>query len=162
VRLLRGFLFSAVETAESGRPVAAIITVPSIPFLGTDGNVYNGFGGLLGQGTGGDRNLLPTIPRDSISGPANYKLDLRVSRRFRITERAYAETLAEGFNIFNHSNYNGFNTTAYTAAATTNSTPLATPIQLTVVSNFRGPTSDSTPPDGSNARRLQLAIRFRF
>jgi hypothetical protein len=162
VRLLRGFLFSAVETAESGRPVAALITVPSIPFLGTDGNVYNGFGGLLGQGTGGDRNLLPTIPRDSISGPANYKLDLRVSRRFRITERAYAEALAEGFNIFNHSNYNGFNTTAYTAAATTNSTPLATPIQLTAVSNFLGPTSDSTPPDGSNARRLQLAIRFRF
>ena len=161
-KVLHGFLFSAVETAEAGRPVAAIITVPSIPFLGTDGNVYNGFGGLLGQGTGGDRSLLPTIPRDSNTGPANFKLDLRVSRTFRITERARAEVLAEGFNVFNHSNYNGFNTTAYTAAATTNATPLATPIQLTPVSNFLSPTSDATPPDGSNARRLQLAIRLRF
>lgn len=160
--LLRGFLFSAIETAESGRPVAAFITVPSIPFLGTDGNTYNGFGGLLGQGSGGDRNLLPTIPRDSMTGPANYKLDLRIARDIAVTERMHLEAIAEGFNVFNHSNYNGFNTTAYTAAATTNTTPLSTPIQLTSVTSFFQPTSDATPPDGSNARRLQLALRFRF
>ena len=32
---------------------------------------------------------------------------------------------------FNHSNYNGFNTTLYNAVASTTSTPLSTPIQLT-------------------------------
>jgi len=70
--------------------------------------------------------------------------------------------MAEGFNIFNHSNYNGFNDTIYTATATTNTTPLSTPIQLSPVTGYLGPISDATPPDGTNARRLQLVLRFRF
>jgi len=69
---------------------------------------------------------------------------------------------AEGFNVFNHSNYNGFNTTMYTATATTATTPLASPIILTQSSSFFAPNSDTAPPDGTNARRLQLVLRFRF
>jgi hypothetical protein len=161
-RLLRGFGFSAIETAESGRPVASFITIGSIPFLGPDGKTYNGFGGIRGEGTGGDRNLVPFIPRNSLSGPANYKLDMRVSREVRITERLRAEFLAEAFNVFNHSNYNGFNTTMYTASTTTTGTPLAQPILLTPSPTFQTPNNDATPPDGTNARRLQLAARFRF
>jgi hypothetical protein len=161
-RLLRGFRFSGIETAESGRPVAAFINVGSIPFLASDGNTYNGFGGIRGQGTGGDRNLVPVIPRNSIRGMSNYKLDLRVAREIRITERLRIEALAEGFNVFNRSNYNGFNTTMYNAAASTNTTPLSTPIQLTPVAGFLAPNNDASPPDGTNARRLQLALRFRF
>jgi hypothetical protein len=161
-RPLHGFLFSAIETAESGRPVSAFITVASFPYLGTDGQEYNGFGGIRGQGTGGDADLLPTIPRNSITGDANYKLDVRVARSVRVTERLRIEVTAEGFNIFNHSNYNGFNTTMYTATASTATTPLATPIMLTQSSSFFAPNSDTAPPDGTNARRLQLALRFHF
>ncbi len=47
---LRAFRLSAIETIDSGRPVAEFISVPSIPFLAPDGNTYNGFGGLLGTG----------------------------------------------------------------------------------------------------------------
>jgi hypothetical protein len=161
-RGLRGFRLSAIETIEAGRPIGEFISVPSLPFLGTDGNTYNGFGGLLGQGTGGDRSLLPTVGRDSLAGPANYSLALRLSRDFRVTERFHIEALAEGFNVFNHSNYNGFNDTIYTATATANTTPLATPVMLTPTAGYLGPISDSSPPDGTNARRLQLALRFRF
>jgi hypothetical protein len=159
---LRGFLFSAIETAESGRPVAAFISIGSIPFLAADGNTYNGFGGIRGQGTSGDRNLVPSIPRNSIKALANSKLDLRVSRDIRLTERLRIQVLAEGFNVFNRSNYNGFNTTMYTAAATTNTTPLASPILLTATTNYLTPNNDAVPPDGTNARRLQLSLRFRF
>jgi hypothetical protein len=162
LRVLRSFRFSAIYTGESGRPVAALISVPALPFLGTDGAQYNGFGGLRGQGTGGDRNLAPNIPRNSISGLSNYRLDLRAARDFRITERLRLEVLGEGFNIFNTANYNGFGTTIYTAAAPTTSTPLATPIQLTPTSGYFARTNDGTPPDGTNARRLQLSVRFRF
>jgi len=161
-RPLRRFRFSGIETAESARPVAAFISIGSIPFLAADGNTYNGFGGIRGQGTGGDRNLVPTIERNSISGPANYKLDLRAARDIRIKERFLVEILAEGFNVFNHSNYNGFNTTMYTASATTNTTPLATPIQLSKTAGFLAPNNDASPPDGTNARRFQLSARFRF
>src|SRR5262249_27906750 len=161
-RALRGFRISGIETAESGRPVAAFISVGSIPFLAPDGKTYNGFGGIRGQGTGGDRNLVPSIPRNSISAPSNYKTDFRVSRDIRVTERLRVEVMAEAFNLFNHSNYHGFNTTLYNAAATTTSTPLATPIALTPAIGYFGPNNDASPPDGTNARRLQLAIRFRL
>jgi hypothetical protein len=159
---LRGFLFSAIETAESGRPVSAFISIGSIPFLGTDGQQYNGFGGIRGQGTGGDANLVPVVPRNSTTGPANYKLDLRVTREVRISERLVIAVAAEGFNVFNHSNYNGFNDTMYTATASTSTTPLATPIVLAQSSSYFAPNSDTSPPDGTNARRLQLVLRFRF
>jgi hypothetical protein len=153
---------SAIETAESGRPVASLISVGSIPFLAQNGDTYNGFGGIRGQGTGGDRNLVPIIPRNSVSGQTNHKLDLRVARDLRLTERLRVEVLAEAFNLFNHSNYNGFNTTIYTAAATTNTTPLSTPIGLSQTAGYLAPNNDASPPDGTNARRLQLALRFRF
>jgi hypothetical protein len=162
MRALHNFRFSAIFTDESGRPVSAAINVPALPFLGPDGAQYNGFGGLRGQGTGGDRNIAPNIVRNSTSGPFNYKLDLRVARDFRLSDRMRAEVLAEGFNIFNHANYNGFFTTYYNAAAPATTTPLVTPIQLTASPGFFAPTNDETPPDGTNARRLQLSIRFRF
>jgi hypothetical protein len=161
-RPLSGFRFSAVETAESGRPVAAFISVGSIPFLGADGKTYNGFGGIRGQGTGGDRNLVPSIPRNSITGPSNLKLDLRVSRELHIKENTRVEFMAEAFNVFNRSNYNGFNTTLYTASATTTPPPLSQPILLAPSSGYLQPNNDASPPDGTNARRLQLAVRFRF
>jgi hypothetical protein len=159
---LRGFRFSAIETAESGRPVASFISIGSIPFLGPDGKTYNGFGGIRGQGTSGDRNLVPAIPRNGMYAPANYKLDLRIAREIRFTERLAVEIMAEAFNLFNHSNYNGFNTTLYNAVATTTSTPLSMPIQLTPAIGYFSPNSDAAPPDGTNARRLQLAIRFHY
>jgi hypothetical protein len=61
----------------------------------------------------------------------------------------------------NRSNYNGFGT-QYTAAAPTMSTLLATPIRLTPMAGFFASNNDGTPPDGANARKLQLSIRFRF
>ena len=95
-------------------------------------------------------------------GNSRYKVDLRIARDIPLTERMRIELLAEGFNIFNHSNFNGFNTTIYTVAATTNTTPLATPLQLTPNAGYLNPSADGSPPDGTNARRFQLSIRFRF
>ena len=97
---------------------------------------------------------------NSLVGDANYKLDLRVARDIRVTERMRVELLIEGFNVFNRSNYNGFGTTLYTAAAPSATTLLATPIKLTPTAGFFAPNNDGTPPDGTNARRLQLSIRF--
>ena len=85
-----------------------------------------------------------------------------MSRQFRITERLRIEAMAEGFNVFSHSNMSGFNDTIYTATATTNTTPLGTPVMLTPTAGYLAPISDSDPPDGTNARRIQLALRFRF
>jgi len=159
--LVNGWSLSGIFTAESGRPFAAEVSVPSLPFT-FQGAQYNGFGGLLGQGSGGDRNIAPNIPRDSNYGDANYRIDLRVARVFRLTERFSVQVLGEGFNIFNRSNFNGFNTTLYDAQPTTVTTAITAPVVLTQRTNFGLPNADGSQPDGTNARRFQLAFRFRF
>lgn len=156
--LLNGFRLSGIVSAESGRPFAATVSVPNIPFT-LNGAQYNGFGGILGLG---GLNLAPDIPRNSNYGEPNYRVDLRLGRDIRLTERFVMELLAEGFNIFNRSNFNGFRSTIYDAQATTTTTPLSTPVALTRRSDFGLPNNDGSQPDGTNARRLQLAIRFRF
>ncbi len=161
-KIVNGTRFSSIFSAESGRPISAILNIPSLPFLATDGNTYNGYGGLRGQGGGSDRNQLPTIERNSTYGDANYRIDLRVARDFRIRERFTLEVIGEAFNLFNRSNFNGYFNTIYTAGATTNTTPLSTPVLLSAATNFSVANNDGSAPDGTNARRLQISLRLHF
>lgn len=161
-KIVNGFRLSGIYVAESGRPVSQQISTPSLPFLGDDGNTYNGFGGIRGQGTGGDRNIVPFVTRNTLYGEWNYRFDLRIARDIPITERARFEVIGEAFNIFNTSNFNGYLNTQYTATATANTTPLKTPVQLVRTSNFYTANNDGSQPDGTNARRLQISLRFRF
>ena len=156
-----GFRISGIYTAETGRPYAALVSVPNIPFT-VDGVQYNGFGGLLGQGGGNDRTLAPNIERNSHYGEPNYRLDLRLARDFRVRGPLIVEMVAEGFNIFNWPGFNGFRSTLYEARATDVTTPLSVPVVLTERSDFGEANNDSSQPDGTNARRFQLALRFRF
>jgi carboxypeptidase family protein/TonB-dependent receptor-like protein len=168
--LLNGYQLSGIFTAESGRPFAASVSLPTIPFT-LDGAQYQGFGGgVLGLGGLG---LAPDIPRNSKYGDSNYRFDLRVARDIKIGEKFVVELLGESFNLFNRSNFNGFNSTLYDAAfplvpgtttrySAANPPPLATPIPLTKRANFGAPNNDGSQPDGTNARRFQLALRFRF
>ncbi|MCU1258843.1 MAG: TonB-dependent receptor, plug [Bryobacterales bacterium] len=162
--LIRNYRFSSIVTLESGRPYGAYLNTSNIPFTGTDGVQYNGFGGIYGQN--GD-TALPTIPRNGVYGDANYRVDLRVARLFRATEKLTIEVFAEGFNIFNYSNLNGFNNTIYNVVSTPSATSINTPVQLTPaistgILTYGLPNADGSQPDGTNARRFQLAMRFRF
>jgi hypothetical protein len=118
--------------------------------------VYNGFGGLRGEG---GVNIVPTLGRDSIYDDNNYRLDLRISRSFNLTEKLRVEILAEGFNIFNDANYNGYNGSPYVASATTATTPLSQPVPLVRQANFGIANNDGSQPDGTNARRLQFSLK---
>jgi outer membrane receptor protein involved in Fe transport len=158
-RFARGFRLSGIFSADSGRPYSTVLSIPNIPFSTQDGRQWNGFGGVLGQG---GTNLLPTAARNGNTGDANYRLDLRLARDIRLTERFVLELLGEGFNVFNRSNFNSYNTTAYIATATTATTALATPVVLRPSTNFGTPRGDAFTPDGTGARRFQLAVRFRF
>lgn len=158
--LLNGYQLGGIYTAESGRPYSANLSLAQLSFT-NNGQTYSPFGGgTLGLG---GLSIAPNIARNSIYGFANYKLDLRLSRTFRIKERASVELLAEGFNVFNRSNFNGFNTTFYnTTTPSPNPPTLATPIVFTANPSFGTPNNDGSQPDGTNARRFQLAARFRF
>jgi len=160
--LVNGWGISTIFTAETGRPYSPGISLGNLQFLGTDGAVYNGFGGLRGQGSSSDRNIVPTLGRDSVYGDKNYRLDLRISRSFHATEKLRMEILGEGFNILNRANYNGYNSTLFASTATTATTPLSQAVPLVQQNNYGVANNDGSQPDGTNARRLQVSLRLKF
>ncbi len=157
--LLNGYQVGGIFTAESGRPYAATVSFPTLSFT-QNNQIFTPFGGgTLGLG---GLSLAPDVPRNSNYGEANYRLDLRLSRNFRIAEKVNIELLAEGFNVFNRSNFNGFNSQLY-SVVTPSAIPAAeTPILFQRNASFGQRNNDSSQPDGTNARRFQLAARFRF
>lgn len=158
--LVNGYQLGGIYTAETGRPYSANISIPTISFT-QNGQVFTPFGGgTLGLG---GLSLAPNIERNSIYGDANYRVDLRLSRTFNVTEKVQVELLGESFNLFNRSNFNGFNTTLYNTLTPSPNPPTSdTPIQFTQSATFGVANNDGSQPDGTNARRFQLAARFRF
>ncbi len=157
--LVNGYQLSGIFTGESGRPYSANISIPTISFV-QNGQIFTPFGGgTLGLG---GLSLAPNVERNSIYGDANYRTDLRLSRTFNVTEKVQVELIGESFNLFNRSNFNGFNTTLYNTLTPPASSSADTPIQFVQNANFGVPTANGSQPDGTNARRFQLAARFRF
>jgi len=62
--------------------------------MGSDGRAYN-------------------IGRNTFRYPNTWKADLRLAKRFDIGERRQLELIAETFNLFNHQNVTGLETTGY-------------------------------------------------
>jgi hypothetical protein len=99
--------------------------------------------------TGADRNFDTNINdrplgvgRNTGRGFDFAALDLRLSRKFRFTERAHLEAIVEGFNVLNRANLQLPNNTFGTGHV-----PLAT---------FNRPTA------ASDARQIQLGLRLSF
>jgi hypothetical protein len=122
-RLLRGFQLSYIFTYASRLPFNVV--------------------------TGNDRNFDTNnndrpvgVGRNTGRGFNFASLDLRLSRRFKFTERVSLELLAEGFNVLNRSNFGIPNNTFGTGT-----TPLP---------SFGQPTAAFDP------RQFQLGLRFGF
>lgn len=85
-RVLQGFQFGYIFTYASRLPFNVL--------LGSDRNFDT---------NNNDRPL--GVGRNTGRGFDFASLDLRVSRRFRLTERVDLQLLAEGFNVLNHANF---------------------------------------------------------
>ena len=129
--LLNGWSIAPIYTFYSGSPY--------------DGGVS----GTSLNGTNGD-NRFPLNARNVFRLPSIHNFDLRLSKRFRFTERYNLELLAEGFNVANRTHVFGVNTTLYTRSANV----------LTFNDNFGAITNtDSTL---YRERQIQFAARFQF
>jgi hypothetical protein len=104
-------------------------------------------GGINGSG-GATR--YPGLPRNFFKQPSIQFLDLRLSRRFPIGEKAKIEVLAEAFNFFNRTQVTSVNTTLYNLSGTT--------------LNFNSTFGQTTGADSTlfRERQVQLAVRFEF
>ncbi len=120
----------------------------SLMFVASSGDPFN---------MGSNRNLTndPQVPasqqrplfigRNTIRGQAIYQMDARYSHFFPIRERFRPEFLAEAWNVFNHSNVTGYNTTA----------------QVDTFGNIVVPPSLAQTA-ALDPRLLQLGIRFTW
>ena len=139
-----GFMVSAIFSARSGEPYSA----------GVGGSAA---GGLRAGITGGGLPSLSRFPlfsRNAFRLPPIVNLDLRVSRRFRITGRANLEVLGEVFNVFNRTQVTGLNTRMYVIGGS------ATASTLTFDPSFQ--TVSAAGNELTRERQVQLAVRVEF
>jgi hypothetical protein len=133
-----GFTVAPIISASSGRP-----------FTGTvSGSVSRGLSfGILGAG---GTNRPPFIARNAFEFPRTTVVDLRISRRFHITEKTNFEVLAEAFNLFNHPNVTNVQQTLYSISGTT--------------LNFKSGFGTATAAGNTiyRERQVELGARFTF
>jgi Carboxypeptidase regulatory-like domain/TonB dependent receptor-like, beta-barrel len=146
--ILNGWTIAPVLNMFSGARYTATTS-------GTNG-VSTVFGFSQAGGLNGSNGSLrfALTPNNTFKQPSIKYVDLRVSRRFSITERAKLELLAEGFNIFNRTQVTSVNNTIYNVLGANGV------VNLT----FNPAFGTTTGADGFffRERQIQLAARFEF
>jgi outer membrane receptor protein involved in Fe transport len=135
--LLNGWSVAPVFVYYSGRPFDGTVSGTSL------------------NGSNGD-NRFPLNARNAYRLPSIINLDLRLSKRFRFTERYNLELLAEGFNIANRTHVFGENATLYTRGTAAAGQP--------VPLNFNTAFGQVTTTDSTlyRERQIQFSGRFQF
>ncbi|HWZ50368.1 MAG TPA: TonB-dependent receptor [Granulicella sp.] len=162
--LLNQYEISPSFAAQSGLPYSAGVS-GSTSGLFSQVNGVTGTTAAIGSsinGSGGT-NRVPGLDRNYLQQPRTMVLDMRLSKRFSIAERAKLEILGEAFNVANHLNITSVNTTAFAyaaGAAATKTTP-AGPNTLT----YNTPFGTATGANGNliySVRLVQLGARLQF
>ncbi|HEV7743515.1 MAG TPA: TonB-dependent receptor [Pyrinomonadaceae bacterium] len=144
--ILNGWTIAPIVNAFSGARYTANLS----------GNPSGAFGTSQAGGINGSNGSqrFALLPRNFFKQPKVWYFDMRLSRRFSITEKTKVELLAEGFNLFNRTQVTSVNTTIY------NITTSGSTANLT----FNPAFGTVTGADGFffRERQVQLAVRFEF
>jgi hypothetical protein len=143
-----GWTIAPIVVVSSGFTYTGVTTSA---LVGTGVNAAQVSGaGLLGAG-GSTR--VPGIERNAFRAPKIFNIDLRLSRRIRLTEKMNLEFLAEAFNLFNRTHFTGVNSTYYTLQTGSSTNLVYSPTFGTL--NAAGNTL-------YRERQIQFAARFQF
>jgi hypothetical protein len=142
--IVNGLTLSTVFLATSGEPYSAAVGGSAT-------------GGLRAGITGGGLPSLSRFPlysRNAFRLPKIVNVNLRISRRFRITSKATLECFGEAFNLFNRTQVTELNTRMYVIGGT-----------LTASTLTFDPAFQTVSAAGNNLireRQLQFAVRMEF
>ena len=150
--IFNGWTIAPVVNIFSGARYTAVVNSfnPSAVFGSNQtGSGINGSNGSL---------RFALTPNNSFKQPPIKYVDLRLSRRFSLTEKYKLEFLAEGFNIFNRTQVTSVNNRIYVLAAA------GTAPNQTVNATFDPTFGTISGADGFffRERQIQLAARFEF
>lgn len=151
--IFTGFSIAPIMSLTTGQPYTA----------GTTGSPSGGVSSGM-TGSGGLLSRFILEPRNSFRAPKLVNVDMRISRRFHIKEKASVEVLAEGFNIFNRTQVTSLNTTLYSIGGTATASTLS--LLTTGSTPQTGVQTFGTTSAAGNSllreRQVQLAVRFEF
>ena len=146
--LLKNWQISTITSLQSGLPYGSeTIKVNDTPVTGMLSN-YS----LNGTGFSG---RVPWLPVNSYMLPPMYRADARIAKVLPFGEKN--RSLSLYFEMFNVSN-----TIAYRAFTSSQAYTEAKGILTPTPASLYVPSGDAIPPDGTEARRMQIGIRFTF
>jgi Carboxypeptidase regulatory-like domain len=142
---LNGWQFSGIFAGASSMYQTPLVDVIGQQFTGITMAfaTVNGFGGS---------QRVPFQAINSLPIGATYNVDARVSRDLPFTPRLKGVLMVEVFNALNHKNYTSVEQIAFTAQSGI----------LRPVSAVGTPNATFGYPYGTDARRIQLALRLMF
>jgi hypothetical protein len=151
---VNGWELSAITTLASAHPVSATINSPSTGAGAEFAGIQLANGTLNGSG---GWNRVPFFPVSSLNVDQIYNVDARITRKLPISERVTANLAFEAFNAFNTIHNTGIQTAAYSVTGN-----ILKPVLTNGVSHVGDGNASQGFPDGTNARRMQVALRFIF
>lgn len=142
--LINNWQLSQITTFASAQPQTPTIFVSGNPFAGAAYNTtLNGFG---------SSTRVPFMPAASLDVDQVYRTDARLTKVLPFSERYQLHLNFEAFNVFNHVSYTGVNGQAFEARNGV----------LTPTARLGEGSASQGFPDGTNARRAQVSVRFIF
>ncbi|MSV29905.1 MAG: TonB-dependent receptor [Bryobacterales bacterium] len=144
--LVNNWQFSQITTLQSSPPVLSTININGAAFPGALVTAsLNGLGGT---------NRVPFVPLSNLDVDRIYRVDARVAKVIPINDRMKLYMQFEAFNMFN---------TPYDTARR-NQRFQENPANLTLIPLATYGTGSASQgfPDGTNARRAQVSLRFIF
>ena len=154
--LANGWSFKPLFQMQSGLPYTATVggTVPNQCYKA--GCLEAASFGLGGTGV----TYIPQLGRNNFFEPRTMDVDLRIQKEFTFAEKYNLQLIGEAFNLANHRNVTGVNTSGYTL-----STSQANPAAPTSTLVYQPTFGTVTAANGNNTyqvRQVQLAVRMVF
>lgn len=142
--LINNWQLSVIATIASAQYATPTVLVTGAQYPGQAFNTsLSGFGGS---------SQVPFQGRQSIPIDSTQRVDSRLTKIFPIRDQMQLHMNFEVFNTFNRVSDTSVNTTAYNARSGV----------LTPVAGLGAGTASGGFPDGTNARRAQVSLRFIF
>ena len=152
--LTNGWSLQPLISAQNGLPYSSAVTGTTPSQCYVAGCLEVAGSGVAGTGVA---TYLPQVGRNTFFLPRTIVADLRVQKEFTILEKYNLQLFGEFFNIANHQNVTGVNTSAY-AFSTNTTTNTST---LTYQSTFQqAQTANSNY--AYNPRLIQIAAKVVF
>jgi hypothetical protein len=154
--LVGGWELAPIYQAQNGLPYSLL----------TSGNAPGGLSSGVNGSNG--RKGLDDVGRNSFRLPRTQVVDMRLSKKFPITEKFKLELLGEAFNLFNHVNVTSANNTAYIVQTTgtisnSNGTiPCSTSSPCLSYNSPFGTVSNANSNFAYTSRQIQIGARLLF